>query len=79
MNEIMIVTVDNTDAIVMGYNSNNAWYCIKFGTLCLQKFRGKEIYIKDPRIPSNWMISNYYYASWHDAPVLEQIKLYNNG
>ena len=64
----MIVTVDNIDAVVMGYNSNNTWFCIKDGTLRLRRFKGKEISIKDPRIPSNWIISNYYYASWHDAP-----------
>ena len=64
----MIVTVDNVDAVVMGYNSNNTWFCIKDGTLRLRRFKGKEIFIKDARIPSNWMISNYYYASWHDAP-----------
>jgi hypothetical protein len=65
-NEIMIVTVDNVDAVVMGYNSNNTWFCIKDGTLRLRRFKGKKIFIKDPRIPKDWRVTIYH--DWNEVP-----------
>lgn len=55
----MIVEIENSDYLVLGYDSCGRWYCFESKTFRLRRFLSDEINIKNPKIPNDWIVTMY--------------------
>ena len=64
----MIISAKGKNGIVLGFDSNNSWYCAMNEDSCLERFDAQDFEVKNHKIPPDWTISRYFYSSFKEIP-----------